>query len=236
MHRHLFILLLLSLSFQKLFAQNLVPNPSFEDYKNLPCSWNISVDEFPAYVASWYVPNNTSTDIHSTLVDQSCWANPTNPNTDADCKPGSQLPHTGDVMAGLYTVVNTHLWHEYLQVKLSQPLIPGQRYCVQMFVSAADNATNTSNNIGMFFSVDPIKGDDAIVAKPQINRDEPVTDIEGWTLVSGSYIAETAAEYLTIGNFFTDEETIEVPILNGPACTDGAYFYIDDISVTLCPI
>ncbi|RYD83557.1 MAG: hypothetical protein EOP53_00520 [Sphingobacteriales bacterium] len=219
-----------------MFAQNLVPNASFEDFKDLPCSWNTAVDEFPGYVNSWYVPNKTSTDIHSTLVEQDCWANPTNPKSSEDCKPGVQLPHTGNVMAGLYTVVNTHLWHEYLQIKLSKPLIPGQRYCVQMYVSAADNATNTSNNIGMFFSPDPVNGEEFILAKPQVNRDEPITDIENWTVVSGSYVATAADEYLTIGNFFTDEETLQVPILNSPQCTDGAYFYIDDVSVTLCPI
>ncbi len=139
-------------------------------------------------------------------------------------------------MAGIYTVVNSHTWHEYLQIKLSKPLVPGQRYCVQMYVSPGDHATNTSNNIGMLFSVDPVTGKESITAKPQINRTEPITDLEGWTLISGSYVAEYAAEYLTIGNFFTDEETTLVPIESGPKCTDGAYFYIDDVSVMICPI
>ncbi len=89
MQRHVYILIILLLpGLPKLFAQNLVPNASFEDFKNLPCSWNTSVDEFPAYVSSWYVPNATSTDIHSTLVEQDCWANPTNPTSKEDCKPG----------------------------------------------------------------------------------------------------------------------------------------------------
>ncbi|MGZ5244986.1 MAG: hypothetical protein ACXWW0_13580, partial [Bacteroidia bacterium] len=228
--RLIVVLFLLLPGFSGLLAQNLVPNPGFEDFKTLPCSWNISVDAFPEYVSSWYVPSGTSTDIHSTLVDENCWANPSNPNSTEDCKPGVQLPRTGNVMAGLYTVVNTHLWHEYLQIKLSMPLIPGQRYCIQMYVSPADHATNTSNNIGMFFSPDPVSGKESIIAQPQINSEETITDTEGWTLISGSYIAETAAEYLTIGNFFTDEETQQTPIINGPGCTDGAYFYIDDIS------
>jgi hypothetical protein len=138
-------------------------------------------------------------------------------------------------MAGLYTVVNTHLWHEYVQIKLSKPLEPGKRYCVQMWVSAADHATNASNNVGMLFTVDPVKGENQILANPQINYTEVVKNTGEWTIVTGSFVADAEHTYLTIGNFFTDEET-KLESIDSRNCTDGAYFFIDDISVMLCPI
>jgi hypothetical protein len=226
--------LVLVLFAARLWGQNLVPNPSFEAYKNLPCSWNVMADDFTEYVNDWYIPANTSSDIHSTIVDPGCWCNTAQPGDENNCKVGTQQPHSGSVMAGLYTVVNTHVWHEYIQIKLNKPLEPGKRYCIQMWVAAADHATNVSNNIGMLFSVDQVKGENFIAGKPQINYSDIMASGE-WTIVTGSFIADAEHQYLTIGNFFPDEETKMVPI-DSRNCTDGAYFFIDDISVMLCPI
>jgi hypothetical protein len=230
-----FMSLVLVLFAARLWGQNLVPNPSFENYKNLPCSWNVVAADFPDYVSDWYIPANTSSDIHSTIVDPGCWCNTSQPGDENNCKVGTQLPHTGNVMAGLYTYVNTHIWHEYIQIKLKQPLEPGKRYCIQMWVSAADHATQASNNIGMLFTVDPVEGENQILAKPQINQTEVVKNVGEWTIVTGSFVADAQHQYLTIGNFFSDEETKTEPI-DSRNCTDGAYFFIDDISVMLCPI
>lgn len=230
-----FILIWLFLDGVALSAQNLVPNPSFENYKNLPCSWTIEPSELSDYVSDWYVPTATSTDIHSTLADSSCWSNPLGNNSGDGCRIGYQEPHSGNAMAGIYTIVNTHTWHEYLQVKLKKPLVPGQRYCVQMWVSAADFTSHGSNNIGMLFTKEPVKGEDIILAYPQVNYAEVITDTKGWTLVSGSFIADSSDEYLTIGNFFPDSQTDELEI-NPNSCSNGAYYYIDDVAVFICPV
>jgi hypothetical protein len=137
-------------------------------------------------------------------------------------------------MAGLYTMVNSHTWHEYLQVKLLKPLIPGQHYCVEMWVSAGDNVALATNNIGMLFTKEAISGTDQIIATPQFNSIQVIRDTDNWTLISGSFIADTDAQYLTIGNFFEDSET-QHETINTNSCSDGAYYYIDDIAVTLCP-
>ena len=232
-----FLLILPGLLAGSLYAQNLVPNPSFESYQQIPCSWNTVASEFSQYTDAWYIPANTSTDIHNTHASPGCWANPLTVSDGSDCRLGTQQPHSGDVMAGIYTIVSSHVWHEYLQVKLTKPLIPGQHYCVEMWVSAADNVALVSNNIGMYFSVDPIRGEDQITGvMPQINAENVIRDSKGWTLIGGSFIAETAAEYLTIGNFFSDKDTKTEPMGGNGFCSDGAYYYIDDVVVMLCPV
>lgn len=213
-----------------ILAQNLVPNPSFENYKNTPCSWNTSAAELSDLVTDWYSPAATSTDIHSTLADATCWANPLTGNEEGTCRLGKEEPHSGQLMAGLYTSVSSHVWHEYLGVKLARPLIPGQKYYVQMWVSAGDYVAYASNNIGMYFSKEPVMGEDIILAKPQFNWTNIVDQKEGWTLLSGSFTATDDSQYLTIGNFFPDNETTLEPI-NTTYCSDGAYYFIDDIAV-----
>jgi OmpA-OmpF porin, OOP family len=218
-------------------AQNLVPNPGFENYKNLPCSWNIDTASFRDYVENWYIPAATSTDIHSTIVSKECWANPLAGDSveNRRCRPGYIAPHDGKIMAGLFTSVPTHPWHEYLQVRLKQPLIPGQHYCISMWVAPAGGSSLASNNIGMLLTKNAIRGDSMIIAHPQYNCSEIIKDTKNWTFLSGSFIATEADEYLTIGNFFPDNETELIP-LNPNSCNNGAYFYIDDVAVILCPV
>lgn len=235
MNKYIFSLIfVLSVPFLS-FSQNLVPNASFETYKNIPCGWSTTAAEFASYVDAWYAPTNTSTDFHSTLCGASCWANPTLPVSGESCRIGMEEPHSGNGMAGFYTKVNTHTWHEYIQVKLVKPLIPGQRYCIQMWVSAADNVSSATNNIGMYFSKEPAQGEDIIEVAPQFNYTEVITKTDGWVLISGSFIADNDGQYLTIGNFFKDEET-KTETISNKYCSDGAYYYIDDIAVTLCPV
>ena len=235
MKLNLLLLSAILLAISSLNAQNLVPNPSFEEYKNIPCSWNVSVEEFSQYTTDWYIPTGTSTDILSTLAGRDCWANALDSDNTNSCRIGFQIPHSGDVIAGIFTTVKSHTWHEYLQVQLKEPLVPGQRYCIEMYVSAADFTSLTSNNLGMYFSVDPINGTDKIIAKPQVNYTEVISDTKGWTRVSGSFIADAPAQYLTIGNFFADQDT-KVESNYSNYCNDGAYYFIDDIVVMACPI
>jgi hypothetical protein len=235
MKRHIYTFLAFSITATLAGAQNLVPNPSFENYKNIPCGWNVEPTELTSFTNDWYSPATTSTDIHNTLADSSCWANPTGSHESRSCRIGYQQPRTGNVIAGIYTEVNTHTWHEYLQVKLKEPLHAGQRYCVEMYVSAADFTSNGSNNIGMLFTKDAVKGDNIILGAPQINSFKVITDKDGWTLISGSFIASEDDEFLTIGNFYPDNQT-DLLHIDEDGCSNGAYYYIDDVAVYLCPV
>jgi hypothetical protein len=68
---------------------------------------------------------------------------------------GSQLPRTGNRFAGVITyngATDYPNYREYIQVGLKEPLVPGEYYCAEMYVSLAEYLKFASNNLGMYFS------------------------------------------------------------------------------------
>ncbi|WP_157446884.1 gliding motility-associated C-terminal domain-containing protein [Cytophaga aurantiaca] len=149
---------------------------------------------------------------------------------------GPQAPRTGNVMCAIipYTAYPSpsYGYREYLQVKLTHPLIIGKKYYAEMYVSAADFATYGCNNIGMAFSDTQISTFDygVIPFTPQIKSNNVITDIDNWVKISGTFTATTAARYLTIGNFNDDVSTSSTLLAIVPIIA-GSYYYIDDVLV-----
>ena len=110
-------------------AQNLVPNPGFENY--LACPRNV---DDPLQVADWFVPlGHQGTADHFHSCSQGNAAVPANAM-------GYQLPHTGMGCVGLIcSLTNLGLpgYREYLQVALSQPLVANQSYTNRKFIMMA---------------------------------------------------------------------------------------------------
>jgi hypothetical protein len=65
----------------------------------------------------------------------------------------------------------------------------------------------------------------AHVLYPQI-----LSDTVNWTLVSGSFVANSAYRYLVIGNFFSDPLTDTLHVIPGTSL--GAYYFVDGVCVT----
>ena len=57
-----------------------------------------------------------------------------------------------------------------------------------------------------------------------------MSDTANWTLVNGSFVADSAYQYLVIGNFFSRALTDTV-ILEGDGSL-GAYYFVDGVCVT----
>ncbi|MBU0764470.1 MAG: OmpA family protein [Bacteroidetes bacterium] len=220
-------------------AQNLVPNPGFEEYDYLPCERTRIRHPEDFGLKSWSWPTWASPDVFSTAVKEKCW--------NYACKPGEvktaaghQLPRTGNVMTGIYTwgLYNYNEYHEYLQAELTEALIPGKNYHVEFRVCRSCLVNKASNNIGAFFSEKAIERKNIISLNfdPQINETEIISESGEWTLISGSFKAEKPYRYLLIGNFFkdSDTETQVVPTCNGHRLLyiDEAYYYIDDVVVS----
>lgn len=236
------------------FSQNLVPNPSFESYGTLPCYWIQNQTEFSNSVNDWTMPTWGSSDILSTLVSSSCGLNAFSTHYYAV---GGQLPRTGNVMAGIITF-NSYVnpignpyaadgYREYLEVQLSSPLVIGETYYVEFWVSRAEKLFFACNNIGAYFSdtlinqpiINNIANFGVLSFNPQVNESTIVFDSVGWQKISGCFQATTAAEYMLIGNFFSDQNTdraVMNPFDSTNCCLDhwrNAYYFIDDVSVSL---
>lgn len=226
----LFIATIFHVSFS--FAQNLVPNSGFEFTETVPCGWSSSNTAFDNSVVEWNSPSYGTPDILSTLLSQDCWNyQPNSSYLGPGCPTGFQAPHSGNNFAGFYTYTPSISQREYLQVKLSTPMVPGNMYYVRLYVSLADNAKYQTNNIGVGFSSSntfaTIGGPLAYV--PQINFTDTISDKTNWVLLMDSIVPEEAFEYIIIGNFFNDAAT---SLVNGNGCTNGAYYYCDDVCIS----
>lgn len=213
-------------------AQNLVPNPSFENYNTCPDF----VGQF-AYADQWVNPNGGSPDLFNTCTNcASFWG--------ADiCIPnnifGDQFPRTGDGHAGLYVYWQGFAnLREYLQVQLSQPLVAGTEYELTFYVSLGESVINGIDELGGFVSTTPVNNAGNMTTitgiTPQVVANTPVLDQVGWTQITGTFIATGGEQYLTIGNFEDDVNTT-LTSTNGTGY-HHSYYYVDDVSLIATPL
>ncbi len=204
--------------------ENIVPNPGFESYSGTPIGWFYKGKHFTDVMKYWDSATAASPDVFGPKVRvPSHWA----------AKGfGKQSPHLGKSMAGITAYGceegKPHC-REYIQIQLREPLIVGQGYYAEFYVSHLPRSIQI-NNLGMHFSKEKIKinTDKLIDYTPQINSKQVLSAPEHkWVKVSGNFVAKTEAEYLLIGNFYSDSLTTRrIPFSN---CLNYAYYYVDDV-------
>ncbi len=136
-------------------------------------------------------------------------------------------------MTGIYVFsVGDRNYREYVQVQLKKPLVKNNSYYVSFYVLRPDRMHIATNNIGAHFSDEKISAPSDFFSvlpfAPQVNETEVVSDTASWHLVSGCFTAESNANYLTIGNFYSGEATDTIRE-RGDAFL--GYYYIDDVFV-----
>ncbi len=227
-------LLLLSVMFcATSIAQNLVRNPSFEDYNVCPTyQGNLTNANF------WSRPLNHfgSPDYFNECSTTQFTDVPTNFY-------GSQSAFDGVAYAGFAAGENAsqESYSEYIEAFLQTPLVPGQDYMVTFMVSFAENSKYALKNIGLYFSNNglevPYNSTAAANLVPQIKYPQFITNSTGWTEITGIYHAELAYRYLTIGRFLNnDSNDSDFLLVNNSASNAGALYYVDMVSVTSIPL
>ncbi|HMN06695.1 MAG TPA: OmpA family protein [Flavobacteriales bacterium] len=210
---------------------NLVPNPGFEEYKQVPCYWTQQAHKFNDDVmVGWSSPTETTPDLYSTKADADCWTNPSKRTG------GKAAPHSGNAMVGIKVrgKGNTPTyWHEYLQITLPEPLAAGTRYIVECWALRANFSEHASNNIGLYLSPVAVKTTNnlPLYFTPHVNADEIVKG-NRWKKISGVVEAKGDERYLLIGNFYSDEATAFEQQEKGER---GAYYFIDDVNIRVAP-
>ncbi len=211
---------------------NYVKNASFEQLEKIPCFWIRSPKDFYRSMIYWRIPTNTTPDIITTLSNPKCWCNPASKKQSL----GKQLARTGNNMIGIKTYGNgdngaVKCWHEYIEGKLTKPLIKGKEYYIEFWVRHLAVSSLYSNNLGVLLTDTIIKTHDkvAIYATPQINQGRIIKSEDKWEKVSGIIRAKKTYKYITIGNFYHDKQTHIIKSKTGTR--RGAYYYIDDILV-----
>ncbi len=155
---------------------------------------------------------------------------------------GKEDPKEGDNYAGLVVYSpKDKIARNYITSPLAQPMLKGKKYCVSMYISLAEGSKFATNNLGINFHKKQPKQEDnkTIVEKTAIlhHQSKMVNATYGWEKVCGTYIAEGGEEFITIGNFTATDKTktekaIKIKDYKG-VLSDFAYYFIDDISVSM---
>jgi len=203
---------------QLLPAQNLVPNWSFEDTVSCP----IGTTQINKAVG-WSSYRQTPDYFNSCNTGQV--STPTNLF-------GFQYPRTGNAYAGFATKSGATNYREIIGIELLQSLVNGQSYFISFYVSRSYNITinnnGGTNKIGARLSTIAYNQNQPIAVNnmAHIYTDSVLSDSINWTQISGHFIADSAYNFLSIGNFFTDSVTT---FIKYDSTASTAYYYIDDI-------
>ncbi len=214
-------------------AQNLLPNPSFENFTSCPkfqefyklipwCGLSGGEDSYHACFNSIGGPGGTGVPY---------------------CSQGFQYPRTGNGFGSFFLIVigaGSQDKREYIQVPLSNPLKAGRTYCGTMYLNLFNDSKYTTDKVGMYFSPTPFACNQAMptpqfiaplnVAPQVTNPGNFITDTLNWTEFSGTFVATGNEKYLTIGNFANDAATNTV-VVNPTSAYTVTYFLIDDVSL-----
>lgn len=206
------------------YAQNLVPNPSFEENYSCPNS----SDQVDSCIG-WHSVLNTP-DYFSLCAPY--------PVSVPDNFVGYQFPFDGNSYVGLITYEWWHFYREILGTQLLDTLILGNSYHISLRVSRGNWTSQnyncaSSNKLGLRFTTFPYSES----SPPPINNyaqlyvDSIIKDTLNWVAIDWDYVADSAYKYIYIGNFFDDDHT-DTATINAPLGEFGtAYYFIDSVKV-----
>lgn len=195
------------------YAQNLVPNSSFEIFYKKTHEKGVDV------LRLWYIPTRTSSDYFNTKV-----KGLGNPKEEI-------VPHTGTGYTGILAFDKREAYREYMSVKLNEQLKQYHVYRVSYYVQLSAQSTYASNAIGAAVTAhNPLNEHkhDALGLAPQIKPSQAIQTTGNWILVTEEFVASGGEEFLTIGNFNTEDMKGAVQLKEGKPM---AYYYFDDVSL-----
>lgn len=211
--------------------QNMVRNPSFEQYKNLP------EDLGEIGQASFHGGGNQAGGDYFHRRTKNKDVNvPRN-------KMGRAEPRTGDAYAGFYAYTNRYVkreFREYIQLQLKQPLQKDHEYCVRAHVYLSESSNRGISGLGLATSRYAMAKDNQTVLElPYVwllKQDKKSLVDRKWVEVSTIYKAQGGETHIIIGNFQWDKDTkvtgaIEIDSFRNPN-VDFAYYFLDDVCVT----
>ncbi len=228
----LFTVLLLS-GHSALFGQNLVPNPSFEEYLECP----FADAEFENVVIDWY-SWQASPDYFNVCNNEinGLVGVPENGL-------GYQYPVTGNAYSSLYTYAYyAPEIREYMAAPLNMSLVNGTEYYVMFYTSMYDGGLESeslcaTNHIGLRFFKDPEYDNEVNIFEPDnfahLDYSQVLIDTMGWTIVDGYFLADDNYNWLALGNFFDGSNTDTIILNNQERCF-GIY-YFDNVCVATDP-
>jgi len=201
---------LLFIGLERCEAQNLVPNPSFEQYDVCPQTIGFQPGGKPLHWEKW---------LWSPEYFNSCAGVLNDVDTVLDVPLngfGFQYAFDGEGYVGTATYQDNY--REYIGCELLTPLVVGEKYHLSFRANVATggnywNPKLASNILGLLFTMasnvwSGLSGPAFPFRNYAHLRSEPIlADTVVWVEVSGNFMADSAYRYLAIGNFFEDALT-----------------------------
>jgi gliding motility-associated-like protein len=236
-------------------AQNLVPNPGFEQYTTCPyqrsnVAYSPGFTDFPS-VTSWVSALSITTpDYYNTCATDTVVSLPINTYNDYQQPRGGNGCAGMSMMSGFPYDLATGDYREYLETRLTEPMVAGQQYYVSYYTNLAFHRTwgyvqiavggigarLTDTQINMNYSWAEkelvVEGPSSIATLPHTY----ITDTAAWVKVSGLYTAHGGEQWLTLG-YFRDSLPIHHTVVYSPVADTYSihvvcYMYIDDVCVS----
>ena len=211
-------------------GQNLVVNPSFEEFVQCP----VKLGNLDGDVVRWSTPSLGSTDyFHSCSTHM---GTPKNFN-------GEQAAKFGSGYSGLYLYAPDD-YREYLQGELLETLEKGKQYELSFFISLAERSDFAIREFGVLFSDKLLK----LETKKNISKKvryretknqyhylripdtEFFRDTRDWVEVRTTFEARGTERYMILGNFEDNAGTLKTKRKRN--AKQGAYYYLDRVSLS----
>ena len=209
------------------FSQNLVENPSFEEYSKCPNA----LGTFNENVEFWSTPTAGSTDYFNTC--SKIMGAPDNFN-------GEQEPKHGNAYAGIYFYAPSD-YREYIQAELKFTLKEGLEYELSFYASLAEGSDFAIKDFGVVLSEHLLhisikkelsKGflykSKSRFQNFEINQEGFNENKSNWFKVSTTFVAKGYEKYVSIGNLRDNKSTRKVQTKR-KSTKKGAYYYIDQV-------
>ncbi len=209
-------------------ANNLVPDPSFEDLEGRlrkPGQMEIMQHWKPATGSGADIFEKGHKKVEISIPDNMY---------------GREKPITGKRYAGLvYYSYNNREPRNYMITELANPLKAGANYCIKYNVSLSDLSKYAVNNVGAYVSKKKIskESEASLLFPAQVthSKNKVIDEQYTWTEICGVFQAKGGEKYLTLGNFASNENT-EYKKMKRPKGFNkpqkaNAYYYVEDISV-----
>ena len=222
------------------YSQNMVQNPSFEEYHSLPSNTN------EIYKCKhWYTPRELSPDYFHSKASTPEY-NYTSPVVSIPNNIfGYQKARTGNAYSGIIiTDIEKYTYREMVAVKLTEVLNKDSMYSISFYTSLAECSMYFHPIFGITLSTDSlaqvktkydygkvIASNSITVKVNYINK-----DTANWRLVHATYKAKGNEQYLYIGitkknmskiRYYTTKYFYKTGWGDEPY----SYYYIDDVSV-----
>ena len=209
-------------------AQNLIPNPGFEIYSECPQQYG-QLER----ADGWFSPTGASPDFLNACStgNEGEVSVPTNFF-------GYQQARTGNGYASSIYRSQQENYREYLSTGLNQPLISGECYLMEFYINLGDYSDYRPDKIAVLFTDTAlnylITSNISDITPQLIVSIANPPDTANWVKAVGQYEAAGGEQFVTIGNFQTDEVVNLVPLYGNTNEDATIHVLIDDVSLTPC--